>query len=202
MVFERLIKSPSAYFSETAVVLVTHAAHILNRVDRVMVIVDGQNKFLGSWVELVAYESDDPKTKGAVDFIRNSVQEAHSGSDETGEEDSDESGPDSNIGDKKSLMTIEEREHGLSSVDTWLLWFRRAGGMCFLGTLSILLAFDRFMYVATEYWLAQWTQGAESPVVVFGIYFPPQSEGRSAQYKYLAVYALIVIVSLCATLAR
>jgi len=58
------------------------------------------------------------------------------------------------------------------------------------------------VYVATEYWLAQWTDGADSSVVVFGIAFPPQSEGRAAQYRYLLVYCIIIVISFVATYVR
>jgi len=203
LVFERLIKSPTAFFSDSAVVLVTHASHFLNRVDRLMVIVDGQNKFIGTWNELSAAKSDDPKTLTAINFIRSSVQEEHSASDETELAVIDDNlDPRSNAMKAKALMTVEEREHGLSSLSTWLLWFRHAGGILFLGTLTLLMAVDRFMYVATEYWLATWTQGAYSPIEAFGIYFAPQSDGRSAQYKYLLVYAIILVVSIISTYAR
>jgi len=201
LVFERLIKSPKAFFSDTAVILVTHASHFLNRVDRLLVIVDGQNKFLGSWEELTRFDSDDPKTIGAIGFIRNSVQEKHTGNDEEYGDRMDIMGFQGKY-ESRALMTIEEREHGLSSINTWLLWFKHAGGAVFLGILMLLLTLDRFMYVATEYWLALWTKGADSSIEVFGIYFPPQTEGRSAQYKYLLVYCLILVVSLFFTFLR
>jgi ABC-type protease/lipase transport system fused ATPase/permease subunit len=45
VVFERLFRSRNAFFKNTAVVLVTHASHFLNRVDKVLVMVHGSNKF-------------------------------------------------------------------------------------------------------------------------------------------------------------
>lgn len=155
MVFERLIKSPNALFSDTAVVLVTHAAHFLSKVDQIMLIVDGQNKFFGTWDDLSSFHPGDPKTERAIDFIRNSVQEGHSEEDGSDKGPSDQHSNEFRSTEKKSLMTIEEREHGLSSFNTWLLWFKHAGGVPFIGTLALFLALDRFMYVATEYWLAR-----------------------------------------------
>lgn len=199
-VFEKLIKSPNAYFAKTAVVLVTHASHFLNRVDKVMVVVDGQNKFLGNFNELSSFDPKDPKTRAAVEFIRSSVQEGQTGEDDS-LHDAIEERSDS-VAKRTALMTIEEREHGISSLNTWLLWYKHAGGFYFMGVMAMLMIVDRFAYVALEYWLARWTQGATDPVTVFGLEFPPQTEGRSAQYRYLVVYALILLTSFLATLGR
>ena len=203
LVFEHLIKGPDAVFSETAVVLVTHAAYILNQVDNVLVIVDGENKFLGKWSSLASFKADDDKTKSAVDFIKSSIQE---GTKKEGKMDSlvadidDTSGECSGASD--NLMTVEEREHGLSSLSTWLLWFNHAGGMYFVMTQILFMAIDRFAYVAVEYWIARWTSAAQSSITVFGLTFPAQNEGRSAQYEYLTVYSCIIVVSIFATVAR
>ena len=202
-VFSRLIKSPSAFFRSTAVVLVTHAAHFLNRVDSILVVVDGRSKFLGTWDELAVLEPQDDKTQGAINFIRNSVQEENSSYEKI---ETKENNPlPGNVMEKsgtKTLMTVEEREHGLSSMRTWLLWFNHAGGMSYMGVMVFLMVVDRFAYVATEYWLARWTGGADSPIVVFGITFAPQTDGRSAQYQYLLVYFVILLVSMVFTVLR
>ena len=100
------------------------------------------------------------------------------------------------------LMTIEQREYGLSSMKTWLLWFQHAGGAWFMIILFFCLFVDRFAYVGVEYWLARWTQGAEAPVDIFGTTFPAQTDGRSAQYRYLSVYSLVLLISMIGTLAR
>lgn len=203
IVFERLIRGPDAVFSDTAVVLVTHAAHFLGQVDNVMVVVDGENKFLGKWSSLASFEACDEKTKSAVDFIKSSVQEG--AQDETMSNGS-ESAPVNTFGDahlvSDTLMTVEEREHGLSSLSTWLLWFKHAGGLLFLLTQILFMAIDRFAYVAVEYWIARWTSAADGPITVFGITFPAQTEGRPAQYQYLTVYSCIILISIIATVAR
>lgn len=203
-VFNKLIKSPNALFNNTAVLLVTHASHFLNRVDSILVVVDGAEKFLGTWNDLAYFEADDLKTQGAVDFIRNSVQE-----DNDFQGDDDESPPSKSYSENgvgtstlRALMTVEEREHGLSSISTWLLWFSHAGGTIYLGVLTLLMTGDRFAYVATEYWLARWTSAANGPITVFGITFPSQTDGREAQYEYLMVYSIILLVSTIFTLLR
>ena len=100
------------------------------------------------------------------------------------------------------LMTVETREHGHSSLKTWLLWFKYAGGIPFLVVQVSLMALDRLTYVGTEVWLSLWTQGADEPVYALGREFPPQTEGLSAQYQYLTVYAVILAVSFSSTILR
>lgn len=217
-IFDQLFDSKkNTLLSSTAIVLVTHAAHFLNRVDEILVVVDGSVTFTGTWNQLLEYKSDDVKHMAAIEFIRSSVQES-------GEEDSakgeGESMPKENV-DKASqssrsetaqtdgkkgkdgkLMTVETREHGHSSLKTWLLWFRYAGGIPFLLIQVSLMAFDRLSYVGTEVWLSLWTQGADQPVYALGREFPPQTDGRSAQYQYLLVFAIILLASFTSTFLR
>lgn len=202
-VFNGLIKSPTALLKGTAVVLVTHASHFLSRVDKILVLVAGENKFLGTWEELSRFNAADPDTQSLVESFRLAPQEK---GDVVGGSSSTSTPPSAAPGGVEKhagkLMSIEEREYGLSSVATWLLWFRRAGGMCFLSFQLLFMAIDRFSYVATEYWLARWTKGATQSVEVFTFVLPEQSEGRSAQYEYLLVYCLLIFASIATTLAR
>lgn len=209
-IFDKLFKSAdNNLLRSSAVVLVTHAAHFLNQVDRVLVMVDGTAPFQGSWEDLATFHSHDTAAMRAVEFIRSSVQETSENTRDTssGLIQGDVSGLLENTKDDETdhqghLMTIETREHGLSSLRTWLLWFRHAGGFPFLLTQALLLGLDRFSYVATEVWLARWTKGHDQPVEALGTVFPPQTEGRSAQYEYLRVYASILAVSSLATFLR
>ena len=152
-VFKRLIRGESSLFNNTAVVLVTHASQFLGRCDQILLLVDGKNSFYGTWDDLSHFEPEDWKTREAVEHMRASVQEGQKGNDD---EDLDEvivRTEKKQVTD--ALMTIEEREHGLSSLNTWLLWFRRAGGLQFLGTLILAMIFDRLAYVALEFWLGK-----------------------------------------------
>lgn len=203
LVFERLIKGPNAFFSNTAVVLVTHASYFLNRVDNVMVIVDGESRFIGNWSTLSSFEATDDKTRSAVEFIRSSVQEeAQDEGNSDGTIVTDEEVRAENNIATDTLMTVEEREHGLSSLRTWLLWFKHAGGIFFLSSQILFMAIDRFAYVAVEYWLARWTSAAKGPITIFDLTFPSQTEGRTAQYEYLTVYSSIILISVLATVLR
>jgi hypothetical protein len=169
-----------------------------------MVVVDCENKFRGSWSALADFNPSDSKTRSAIEFIRSSVQEDHSSSNDTDKAqfDSGETSSEAKAETSSRLMTVEQREHGLSSLSTWLLWFHHAGGVYFMGVLLLLLAIDRFLYVALEYWLARWTQGAFAAVAVFGIEFPPQTDGLEAQFRYLSVYSLILLLALVFTFLR
>ena len=200
LVFDRLIKGRSALFGNSAVVLVTHASHFLNLVDRILIVVEGSSKFYGTWSELASFDAPDESTKKAVDHIRSSVQEDAAKDRDDGRDE--ESGEDSNARKVQKIMTVEEREYGLSSLRTWLLWFKHAGGAWFLFVMIFSLAGDRFFYVSVEYWIATWTDGAEGPVDVFGTTFDAQTEGRSAQYDYLKVLASLVALSTFFTVLR
>ena len=232
-VFERLLKSPDPDLLGTAaIVLVTHASHLLHRVDRILVLVDGRSAFLGSWNELGSYRSDKAADQAAIDAIKSSIQEdadhepvvidrggamtseslrvdgldaIHRAAvtmvaEEPTEGDGTRSHPRKIPpgADYGKLMSKERREHGLSSLRTWMLWFRHAGGWMYVGVLVVSLGIDRTAYVATEWWLARWTQAAAAPVDVFGQEFSSQAEGSGAQYQYLKVYAMILAVSFVA----
>ena len=202
LVFERLLKGRTALFCNAAVVLVTHASHFLNRVDNIIVLVDGKNQFTGSWSELMVFQPMEEKVLQFVDFMRASVQEENQteSAEQVVSSSAQKPHVDESVAD--NLMTIEEREHGLASTSTWLLWFKHAGGFFFLSFQIIFMSIDRFAYVAVEYWLARWTNGAETPINIFNIEFPAQTEGREAQYKYLTVFALLILISVFGTIVR
>lgn len=212
-VFDRLIQPSTSILSNSAIVLVTHAAHFLNRVDTIMVVVDGKAQFIGTWNELSQYEPQNPKAKTAIDYIRSSVQEgAHDeesvsqGSSTSNHKDKEGGASKKKVGSGSlsdgKLITVEEREHGISSLSTWYLWFKHAGGAPFMLTLVVLMALDKIAYFAGEYWLARWTQGAFEPVNVFGWEFPAQVDGRTAQFEYLKVYAIIIFSLVVFTFLR
>jgi len=220
-VFDQVLKSPdSDLLGSSAIVLVTHASHFLHRVDQIVVLVDGKAAFQGSWNDLTSFESTDPSTESAIDAIKHSVQEKAEDEDEENPLTNDvaadnlkndvETGPNTDTSKaiagrevaSGKLMSMEQREHGLSSIKTWLLWFRHAGGIGYVLILIVSLGIDRTAYVATEWWLARWTQAAEETIDVFGTEFPAQTDGIQAQYQYLKVYATILLVSFVAASQR
>ena len=191
----------------------THAAHFLSQVDKIILVSEGSVKFTGTWSELVDFIPRDDKTRDAVDHIRSAVQEdgttksttASTGGDSytqnIAQEPKSTSRASRLLSDKK-IMTAEEREHGLSSLSTWLLWFKRAGGIPFILAHIFFMTIDRFAYVAVEYWLAKWSEGAYDAITVFGHEFSPQTDGREAQSKYAIVYAVLIVASVVGTFLR
>lgn len=51
-------------------------------------------------------------------------------------------------------------------------------------------------------WLAAWSGAAYEGFELFGITFPPQTDGRSAQVKYILVYSVIIFFSVIAGTLR
>ena len=200
IVFRNLIRGPNAFLKDSAVILVTHASYFLNRVDQIVVIVEGCRKFVGSWNQLSDFQTRDEMTLRTIDDIRLSIQETRCGDGQHEHREDRAYSPDATK--ETTLMTVEEREHGLSSWKTWLLWFKYAGGVSFSLIMAVLLTMDRLFYFGQEFWVARWTDAAKGPVTFLGIYFDAQTEGLQAQYKFLAAYAIILAMALLANLAR
>ncbi len=202
-VFDRLIGSTNGLLRDSAVLLVTHASHLMtNRaVGRILLIVDGRNRFVGTWDELTDFSPHDERARRAVDHIRSSVREDERKGDGGGMPGEDRRGDDTvgKAAEKGRLIQAETREHGLSSLRTWLLWFKRAGGLPFFMTQLIFMAVDRLAYVAIDFFLAIWTSGAEKSMAIAGIQFPPQTDGQG---RYLVVYWSLILVSALATFLR
>ena len=138
-----------------------------------------------------------------MEHIQSSVQEVSSKNEEYESLDvSSEDASKTESEKKDALMTEEEREQGLSSLKTWLLWFKHAGGSFFIFFQVLFMTVDRFAYVAVEFWLAKWTSGAYESTDILGITFDPQIDGRPAQLKYLLVYGLILAISVTFTTLR
>ncbi|EJK47265.1 hypothetical protein THAOC_34035 [Thalassiosira oceanica] len=214
-VFERLFRpvgtGRDGLFSDRAVVLVTHASHFLNRVDEIVIVAAGRCVFSGSWRDLEDCRPEDRFEADAVDAIRNSVQEEHSG-DDGGDGDSAKK-EESGVGNSKTeksedggnegrIMTIEERQFGLSQASTWLSWCKYSGGFGFILVVLISMVLDRGMYVMTEIWLALWTDGATEPVTFLGREYPSQTDGLGAQRAYVKTYTGILLLGCVFTLFR
>jgi hypothetical protein len=182
---------------DSAIVLVTHAAHFLSQVDKIVLVSNNRAQFTGTWDELMHFEPMDSKTRDAVEHIRSSIQEDKTSmkpenpnmslSNSQRRNGNAGNGRASTRASGQKIMTVEQREHGLSSLSTWLLWFKHAGGIPFLAMHVLLMTIDRTTYFAVEYWLARWTEGANESVNVFGVEFAPQTDGISAQANVSAL---------------
>ena len=204
-VFDNLFGNRSqddGLLNNTGVVLVTHAVHVLQRVSKILVLDGGEAIFHGTWSDLQTFEAKDAMHQKKIDALRSSLQlnsEEDVTADKSAQLIASENNPsnmplenESNSKDG-AIMTKEEREHGISTIKTWLLWFQYAGGILFVVVQIILMACDRGSYVAIDWWLSQWTTAADQSIEIFGREFPSQTEGRSAQFQYLFVYAVLVV---------
>jgi len=204
-VFDNLFENQSqdCLLSSTGVVLVTHALHVLQRVSKVLVLVGGEAIFFGTWADLQTFEPKKDIHKKKIDVMRSSLQLRSSQEGASADKSSQIASSKENLSNSSAMtesntkngaiMTKEEREHGISTLGTWLLWFKYAGGILFVVVQVILMACDRGSYVAIDWWLSQWTTASDQGIEVFGREFPSQTEGRSAQFQYLAVYAVLVV---------
>jgi len=187
----------------SGVILVTHAQHVLQRVDKILVLDNGQSIFYGNWEAFQSYEPENSRHNATLksmqsgnsprDNSEKSVKAERAGANiDTRQPSIAAKDDDAHRGE---ITTVEQREHGVSSLGIWLLWFRYAGGLLFISVQIILMAVDRGSYVAIDWWLATWTSSAGQSIEVFGKYsFPNQYEGTSAQLPYLLVYAGLVTI--------
>eukprot|EP00816_Leptocylindrus_hargravesii_P007452 CAMPEP_0196807870 /NCGR_PEP_ID=MMETSP1362-20130617/7854_1 /TAXON_ID=163516 /ORGANISM="Leptocylindrus danicus, Strain CCMP1856" /LENGTH=1401 /DNA_ID=CAMNT_0042181965 /DNA_START=94 /DNA_END=4299 /DNA_ORIENTATION=- len=226
-IFDNLFKK-TGLLAGTAIVLVTHAAHYLQSVDKILIIHKGRGIFLGTWDDLVEFhpsENDTADVMEVLNSLRSAVQEGESDNDSekgdcekqnfkpcsshkdaiTGKDAlsfrSQDTDIDSVDNDGK-IMKKEDREFGISSFWTWLLWFKAAGGWTFIILQFLFMFGDRVAYIATEWWLARWTSASDGPIEVFGSEMPSQTDGIDAQREYIYVYALILLVSISFTIIR
>mmetsp|Transcript_25521 Transcript_25521/g.55782 ORF Transcript_25521/g.55782 Transcript_25521/m.55782 type:complete len:1460 (+) Transcript_25521:445-4824(+) len=209
LVFEKLFKSNDKdLLAEAAIVLVTHAAHFLHLVDKIMILVDGRAAFVGHYDALSKCKPNDQAEADAINAILFAIREDTNGNglDPTdgnvlvGDESRKSSVPEAQEGG--DLMTAEEREFGLSDWRTWMEWYHYAGGFLFVFAAVVTLGADRFFYVAAEWWLASWTSAVSEPIERFNRTYPPQTDGKNAQYEYIVTYSIILSISFGAALVR
>ena len=175
------------------VVLVTHSQHILQRVDNILVLDKGESIFCGSWADLQLFETDNAQHKATLKSMKSSLQlnTLEGGATSTGTETpqmTKKKQPEFIHDDdarKCEITESETREHGVSSLRIWLLWFKYAGGILFITLQITFMGLDRGSYVAIDFWLATWTSSVGQEISVFGIPFPNQYE---TQAPYILVY--------------
>ena len=215
MLFDNLfgsIHDEEGLLHKCGVVLVTHARHVLRQCDKILMLDEGKVIFYGDWNELQNFTSDNTRHHATIQSMQSSHQLSTMDdidSSRYSKHTTKITATVQNAGMVKDvkknegeIMTIERREHGVSSIKIWLLWFQYAGGLLFLSVQICLMALDRGSYVAIDWWLATWTDSAGQSIVVFGHEFPNQFDGRSAQGPYLIVYAIITLCMLTFLILR
>lgn len=176
--------------------LVTHAEQFLPRVDKVLVMVDGEPSFFGSYNELHELVE---KSESAANLIDLSSKEDHAARDKRRVAKLRKDGANEDDG---IIMTVEERNYGVSSFVDWATWFINAGGVPFIVFQLVFLVLDRGLFVLSDWWLSQWADSAYKELDLWFITIPPQIDGRDAQTKYVGIYCIIVFLSVVATSFR
>lgn len=198
MVFENLFRSETGLLRKSGTILVTHAIHFLQHVDQILIMNDGTPAFCGTWEELQA-----TKTNGSHQGLAVIQQSPYD--DSTMPKRRRIAGLLSKEGmiEKDGfIMTVEERRYGVSSIRIWAEWVKNAGGWTFLLLQLLFLGLDRLFYVASDWWIALWADGAFESVEAFGQTFPPQTDGHAAQVQYVSIYSVIILLSVLASVVR
>lgn len=174
--------------------LVTHAEHFLPRVDKILVMVNGEPSFFGTFEELHKFAENDSSTARMIEM---SCKDNESNKEKSGKLRKDGAVEEDGI-----IMTVEERNFGVSSLTDWATWFINAGGVPFVVSQLLFLVLDRGLFVASDWWLSKWSDSAYQELQILGYTIPPQTEGRDAQRTYVSVYCSIVTLSVLATSLR
>jgi len=132
------------FLNKTGTILVTHAIHFLPRVDKILVMSEGVPSFFGSWKELQA-------RKGSTDEVLHSIQLSGHGEKHETKRSFGKLRREGVVEKDGFIMTVEEREYGVASLDVWLRWFRNAGGWKFVFLQFFFLVLDRGFYVASDW---------------------------------------------------
>ena len=178
------------------VVLVTHAEHFLPRVDKILAMVRGEPTFFGTYEELRDFAGSNESTAAIVDF---------NSSDNEGDKQKKKASRLRKDGTKEEdgiIMTVEERNYGVSSFVDWATWFINAGGTPFILSQLVFIVLDRGLFVLSDWWLSQWSDSAYKELELARLTIPPQTDGRDAQVQYVSIYCTIVFLSVVATSLR
>lgn len=179
----------------SGVLLVTHAEQFLPRVDKILVMQHGEPSFFGTFEELQAFAGRDDSAAALIEMSCRAV-------DEKDRRKNLKLRKDGAVEDDGIIMTVEERNYGVSSFLDWATWFINAGGMPFVLSQLLFLILDRGLFVGSDWWLSKWSDSAYEELEIFQWTIPAQSEGREAQKTYVTVYCVIVILSVIATSVR
>lgn len=193
-------------------ILVTHAEHVLQRVDKILVLDRGESIFCGTWTQLQSFEPENSRHSATLKSMRSSAQLSASSDISTKSSKKTDArkidGKQNSViakdadATKGELKSDEQREHGESSFSIWLLWFMYAGSFFFITIQIIFLFLDRGSYVVIDWWLATWTSSAGTEITVFGRTFPNQYDGIQAQTPYLLVYVGLIVFMCVFLIAR
>ena len=198
--FERM--RATKMFEESCVCVSTNARFSFDKFDRVLVLKHGAITSDGSWGKIKEREGGGgelfenvcppPESVSRKEEVLNG--DGHKENGDGHKEDCESDGSDDG-----RLVRSEITEYGVVKWTTVMKWFRAAGGVKFVVLQVLFLIFDRFSYVATEWWLARWSSAASQSVTVFGHVLPSQSEDQTT---WIVVYASLLAFSLLSVVLR
>lgn len=170
--FKHVLNSESGLLQGVTRILVTHAVHHMDEVDRILYLVDGNASQLGTHSELMASEglyrtliNEFGKSEAAESAEADKIEQvAIAGDSETTEA-------------KKELEdgTLVLEEHMKTGTVNWKVYARfiSAGGIVNFLVASAILAFHRAIWFVGYYWLSDWlnlVNPTYSPAYYLGIY--------------------------------
>jgi hypothetical protein len=153
--------------------------------------VKGEPTFFGTYEELQDFAGNN---ESASAFVETENEQERQDTFRTRKEEAKE--------EDGVIMTVEERYYGVSSFVDWATWFINAGGIPFIVFQCLFLVLDRGLFVLSDWWLSLWSDSAYEELELGPVIFPPQTDGRDAQKKYVGVYSIIVLFSVLATSLR
>jgi ABC-type multidrug transport system fused ATPase/permease subunit len=185
--------------NDRSVVLVTNALQFLShpRVDRIVVLKDGESIESGSFNELNSNSSS--QFRRLLDSLNESRTKRVDSREDLGDEPGTTktktkgSNPGDGLADQKKekdrspkekapLMKEEERETGVVSRKVYMSWARAAGGLWIILFVLILYALAEGTKLLSNWWLTFWSEHG--------------NETANSQMRFLGVYAFINIVAI------
>eukprot|EP00164_Ancoracysta_twista_P002800 GFYU01003725.1.p1 GENE.GFYU01003725.1~~GFYU01003725.1.p1 ORF type:complete len:1448 (+),score=389.90 GFYU01003725.1:187-4530(+) len=163
-VFDQVI-GPQGIMSKSARLLITHAIQYLSQVNHVIMMSDGKPVYEGSFRELESMSGRRGSVLQAfLDTLKSSAQEKGKGDDDDGADDLEVTkAPRQELAaHSDKLMTEEERVTGNNIWRSLANYGKDAGGVPLVTLLMFIFTMERFTYMGTDWWLAQWTSSNDS----------------------------------------
>mmetsp|Transcript_4161 Transcript_4161/g.8356 ORF Transcript_4161/g.8356 Transcript_4161/m.8356 type:complete len:1301 (+) Transcript_4161:82-3984(+) len=197
--FDGIRNSALTFLRDSAVVISTNATYLMRNFDEFIVLESGKMQFSGTYDE---YQKSDvgvhvqlPKLEPPVADETLPKPPKIDSPDRAAADDGGSGGD----GESGRLVHAEVVDNGVVKWSTFVLWFKFAGGFQFFFLQVLFLAIDRFFYVATEYWLAQWSEAYDGGINVLGYSLPSQLENQD---PWMVVYGILLAISTLAVLVR
>jgi ABC-type multidrug transport system fused ATPase/permease subunit len=193
-VFDGIRSSASSFLKNSAVVISTNATYLMQSFDKFVILEKGEMKFAGNYSD---YSSSGAQIDVPLPESEDSVAVQESFPKPPTSKPSASASAEAN--ETGRLVHDEVVDQGVVKLSTFVQWFSFAGGWPFVLLQILFLTIDRFFYVCTEYWLAQWSEAYDTGVSVLGWSMPSQLDNQS---PWMVVYGVLLGISTVAVLIR